>query len=168
MLPSEPSNFCRYNFHFEVSMEVSLPNAPRCISYVSGYIVLKSLCYGGAYDLATDVVSRCKSRAAVMFAHTVRQCMDRGATTGLTEKFRSFTDTTGNFLNRPGNRLHWFRPHRLQFNIHKSIWCFKLRKIPHRFKHIKGKEKLSSFLPNAAEFMKGLTPIQITRQIWVY
>jgi len=28
-LPSEPSNFYRNHFHFEVSMEVSVPDVPR-------------------------------------------------------------------------------------------------------------------------------------------
>ena len=47
MLPSKPYNFGRYHFHFEVCMEVSVPNVPRCINYVSDYFVLKSLYYGG-------------------------------------------------------------------------------------------------------------------------
>jgi len=45
MLPSEPSNFCHNRFHFEVSMEVSVPNVPRCINDVPEYFVLESLYY---------------------------------------------------------------------------------------------------------------------------
>jgi len=47
MLPSEPFNFCRYRFLFEVCMEVSVPNVPRCIHCVSEDFVLKPLYYGG-------------------------------------------------------------------------------------------------------------------------
>jgi len=46
MLPSEPSNFCRNHFHFDVPMEVSVPDVPRCIDYVPEYFFLKSLYYG--------------------------------------------------------------------------------------------------------------------------
>jgi hypothetical protein len=46
MLPSEPHNFCRNHVHFEVSMEVSVPNVQRCINYVPKYFVLESLYYG--------------------------------------------------------------------------------------------------------------------------
>ena len=46
MLPKEPSNFCRNRFHFEVPMEVSVPDVPRCINYVPENFVLKSLYYG--------------------------------------------------------------------------------------------------------------------------
>jgi hypothetical protein len=46
MLPSETSNFCRYYFHMEIPMEVSVPNVPRSINYVPEYFVLKSLYYG--------------------------------------------------------------------------------------------------------------------------
>ena len=44
-LPSEPSNFCRNHFHFEVPMEVSVPDVSRCINCVPEYFVLKSLYY---------------------------------------------------------------------------------------------------------------------------
>jgi hypothetical protein len=43
MLPSEPSNFCRYHFRMEIPMKVSVSNVIRRISYVSEYFVLKSL-----------------------------------------------------------------------------------------------------------------------------
>ena len=46
MLPSEPSNFCRNHLHFEVSMEVGVPDVPRCIDYVPENFVLKFLYYG--------------------------------------------------------------------------------------------------------------------------
>jgi len=46
MLPSVLPNFCRNHVHVEVSMEVSVPNLPRGINYVSEYFVLKSVYYG--------------------------------------------------------------------------------------------------------------------------
>jgi len=46
MLPSVPPNFCRNHVRFEVSMEVSVPDVPGCINYVSEYFVLESLYYG--------------------------------------------------------------------------------------------------------------------------
>jgi hypothetical protein len=45
MLPSVQSNFCGKHVGFEVSMEVSVPEIPRCINYVPEYFILKSL-YG--------------------------------------------------------------------------------------------------------------------------
>jgi hypothetical protein len=42
MLPSVPPNFCRNHRHFEVSMDVSVPNVPRCINYIPEYFVLKA------------------------------------------------------------------------------------------------------------------------------
>ena len=45
MLPSEPSNLYRNHSHFEVSMEVSVPNVPWCIYDVPEYFVLESLYY---------------------------------------------------------------------------------------------------------------------------
>jgi len=47
MLHSVPPNFCRNRVHFEISMEVNVPNVPRCIDCVPKYFVLKSLYYGG-------------------------------------------------------------------------------------------------------------------------
>jgi hypothetical protein len=32
MLPSEPSDFCRYHSHMEICMDVSVPNVPRRIN----------------------------------------------------------------------------------------------------------------------------------------
>jgi hypothetical protein len=49
--PREPSNFCRYQFHMEIPMEVSVPNVPGRTKYVSEYYVLKSLYYG---DIARE------------------------------------------------------------------------------------------------------------------
>jgi len=46
MLPSVVPNFCLNHVHFEVSMEVSVPNVPRCINYVPEDFGLKSLYYG--------------------------------------------------------------------------------------------------------------------------
>jgi hypothetical protein len=46
VLPSEPSNFCRYHFHMEIPMEVSVSNVPGRTNYVSEYFVLRSLYYG--------------------------------------------------------------------------------------------------------------------------
>jgi hypothetical protein len=46
VLSSEPSNFCRYHFHMEIQMEVSVLNVPGRTNYVSEYFILKSLYYG--------------------------------------------------------------------------------------------------------------------------
>jgi len=51
MLPIEPPSFCRNHFHFEVSMEVSVPNVPKYINDVPEYFVLESLYYSSVARL---------------------------------------------------------------------------------------------------------------------
>jgi len=56
MLPSLLPNFCRNHVHFDVSMEVSVPNVPRCIYYAWNKKSVKISAMGRTKVLRLDMV----------------------------------------------------------------------------------------------------------------